>query len=76
MPDSRIATNGGQGRVDQRRIQKLAEGWGKMNEAQRAQAMQEVADLTRGLSLAHQEQYRDYFRRLTEDALRRNGGSR
>ncbi|MCI0459152.1 MAG: hypothetical protein L0Z62_19520, partial [Gemmataceae bacterium] len=76
MEKSQIATNGGSGRVDPARLRKLAEGWGKMNEAQRAQAMQEVADLTRGLSLAHQEQYRDYFRRLTEDALRRNGGIR
>jgi hypothetical protein len=71
MPDSRIANNGGSGRVDQRRIQKLAEGWGKMNEAQRAQAMQEVSDLTRGLSLAHQEAMREYFRRLVDESLRR-----
>jgi hypothetical protein len=71
MPDSRIANNGGTGRVDPARIRKLAEGWGKMNEAQRAQAMQEVADLTRGLSLAHQEAVREYFRRIVDDQIRR-----
>jgi hypothetical protein len=66
MPDSQIATNGGPGRVDQARLRKLAEGWGKMNQQERAQAMREVDDLTRGLSLAHQEAYREYFRRMAE----------
>jgi len=71
MPDSRIANNGGSGRVDQARLRKLAEGWGRMNARERAQAMQEVDDLTRGLSLAHQEAFREYFRRIAEDAARR-----
>jgi len=66
MPESRIANNGGPGRVDQARIRKLAEGWGRMNQRERAQAMQEVEDLTRGLSLAHQEAFREYFRRIAE----------
>jgi len=56
----------GTGRVDQVRLRKMTEGWGKMNDNQRAQAMQELDDITRGLSLQHQEQYRDYFRRLAE----------
>jgi hypothetical protein len=73
MPDSRIANNGGSGRVDQARLRKLAEGWGRMNARERAQAMQEVDDLTRGLSLAHQEAFREYFRRIAEDAARRQG---
>jgi hypothetical protein len=66
MPESRIANNGGSGRVDQARLRKLAEGWGKMNERERAQAMREVEELTRGLSLAHQEAFRTYFRRIAE----------
>jgi len=66
MQDSNIATNGGTGRVDQAKLRKLAEGWGKMTENQRAAALQEVANLTANLSLTHQEQYRDYFRRLAE----------
>ncbi len=73
MPDSRLANNGGSGRVDQARIRKLAEGWGRMTERERAQAMREVDDLTRGLSLVHQEAFRDYFRRLAEEAARKQG---
>jgi hypothetical protein len=71
MPDSRIANNGGKGTVNEARLRKLAEGWGRMNERERAQAMREVDELTRGLSLAHQESFREYFRRLAEDAARR-----
>jgi hypothetical protein len=74
MPDSRIANNGGAGRVDQARLRKLAEGWGRMNERERAQAVREVDDLTRGLSLAHQEAFREYFRRTAEEAARRPQG--
>jgi hypothetical protein len=73
MPDSQLAQNGGPGRVDQARIRKLAEGWGRMTERERAQAMREVEDLTRGLTLAHQEAFREYFRRLAEEAARRQG---
>jgi hypothetical protein len=57
---------GGTGRVDQAKLRQLAEGWGRMSERQRAEAMQQVAELTRGLSLAHQEAIREYFRRLAE----------
>jgi hypothetical protein len=71
MPDSQLAQNGGSGRVDQARLRKLAEGWGRMNERQRANAMQEVADLTRGLSLAHQEAFREYFRRIADEQARK-----
>jgi len=73
MPDSRIANNGGSGRVDQAKLRKLAEGWGRMNERDRAQAMREVDDLTRGLSLQHQDAFRQYFRRLAEEAARKQG---
>ncbi len=71
MPDSRIANNGGSGRVDPAKIRKLAEGWGKMNARERALAMAEVEDLTRGLSLAHQEAFREYFRRIAVEASRK-----
>jgi hypothetical protein len=73
MPDSMLPGGGGTGRVDQAQLRRMAEGWGKMNERERAQAMQQVEDLTRGLSLAHQEAIRDYFRRLAEDASRKQG---
>jgi hypothetical protein len=70
MPDSTLPGGGGTGRVDQAKLRQLAEGWGRMSERQRAEAMQQVSELTRGLSLAHQEAIREYFRRLAE------GGSR
>jgi hypothetical protein len=73
MQDSNLANNGGSGRVDQARIRKLAEGWGKMDQKQRAAAMREVEELTRGLSLAHQEAFREYFRRIAEREARRQG---
>jgi len=72
MPDSRIANNGGRGTVNEAKLRKLAEGWGRMNERERAAAMREVEELTGGLSLAHQEAYREYFRRITEASLKRN----
>jgi len=71
MPDSRIANNGGRGTVNEARLRKLAEGWGRMNQAERATAMREVDELTRGLSLAHQDLYREYFRRLAEARTQR-----
>jgi len=71
MPDSRIVTQGGSGRVDQARIRQLAEGWGRMNARERAQAMAEVEDLTRGLSLQHQDAFREYFRRIAEASTKR-----
>ena len=73
MPDSRLANNGGSGRVDQARIRQLAAGWGRMSERERAQALREVDDLTRGLSLVHQEAFRDYFRRMANEAAGRQG---
>jgi hypothetical protein len=66
MPDSQIANNGGTGRVDPARIRRLAEGWGRMSERDRAQALRELDDLTRGLSRAHQEAFQEYFRRIAE----------
>jgi uncharacterized membrane protein YgcG len=61
MQDSQIATNGGSGRVDIARLQKLTDGWGKMSPAERARAMQEVQDLITGLSPLHREAFERYF---------------
>jgi hypothetical protein len=68
MPDSNLANNGGSGNVAQRKIRQLAERWGKLPERERAQAEREFEDLVQGMSLAHQEAYREYFRRLAEGA--------
>jgi len=73
MPDSRIANNGGSGRVDQAKLRKIAGDWGRMTERQRAQAMQEIEELTNGLSLAHQQAFRTYFQRLLDEQARKAG---
>ena len=66
MPDSRLANNGGSGRVDQARLRKLAEGWGKMDQRQRTEAMREVEELTRSLAPAYREAFQEYFRRMAD----------
>jgi len=66
MPDSQLATNGGKGDVTQRKIRQMAERWGSLPPQQRAQAEREFEELVSGMSLAHQEAYREYFRRLAE----------
>jgi len=70
MGDSRVATNGGTGNVTQRRIKKMVEGWGSLPPEQRAQAEREFEELVSSLSLAHQEAYREYFRRLQDQDRR------
>jgi len=70
MQDSNIANNGGKGTVDIAKIRKMAEGFGKLPERERAKVLQEVEDLTRGLSLTHHEQYREYFRRVAERSVK------
>jgi hypothetical protein len=60
MKDSNIANNGGEGKVDQKRLKGLAEQWGKLPEKERAAAM---ADLTRGMP----PEYRDVIERYFKD---------
>jgi predicted Fe-S protein YdhL (DUF1289 family) len=59
-----LPNNGGTGRTDAVKLRKLEEGWGKMTEQERREALQQLESLTRGLSPAHQEAYRNYFRNL------------
>jgi len=68
MKDSNIATNGGPGNVDPKKLKGLAEQWGKLPERERAAAM---ADLTRGMP----PEYRDVIERYFKD-LARNGGNK
>lgn len=63
MKDSNIATNGGEGKVDQKRLKGLAEQWGKLPEKERAAAM---AELTRGMPA----EYRDVIERYFKDLAR------
>ena len=63
MRDSRIAKNGGAGRVDPKQLKGLAEQWGKLPEKERAKAMQ---DLTRELPPKYKEIVENYFRKLAQ----------
>jgi hypothetical protein len=65
-PDTFLGLNKGTGKVTAREVRNVAERWGKLPPAQRAQAEQELEDLIQGLSLSHQEAYRAYFRRLQD----------
>lgn len=66
MKESNIATNGGPGNVDQKRLKGLAEQWGKLPERERAQAM---AELTRGMP----PEYRDVIERYFKDLAKQGG---
>lgn len=68
MPDSQIVQNGGAGHVDQAKFRRLVDGWGRMQERERARAVQ---DLTRGMSQRHREAIENYFRNLAEASNRR-----
>jgi len=48
----------------------MAERWGSLPPQERAQAEREFEELVSGMSLAHQEAYREYFRRLAERTKR------
>jgi len=65
MRDSRIAKNGGAGRVDAKKLAGLAQDWGKLPEKERAKAIQ---DLTRDLPPKYQEVVENYFRKLAQSS--------
>jgi hypothetical protein len=61
MQDSNIATNGGPGNVDQKKLQEIAAIWGKLPEKERAKAMME---LTRDLPPRYREILENYAKTL------------
>jgi hypothetical protein len=61
MQDSQIANAGGPGRVDQVKMKKLLQEWGRMPPREQARALQ---DLTQGMSARHREAIENYFRNL------------
>ncbi len=63
MQDSRIATNGGQGKVTEKKLRELAENWGSLPEAERARAMME---LQRDLPDRYKEVIENYFKALSK----------
>jgi hypothetical protein len=68
MKDSNIATNGGPGNVDQKRLKGLAEQWGTLPEKERAKAM---ADLTRGMPAEYRDVIERYFKDLAKSSTGR-----
>jgi hypothetical protein len=63
MRDSNIATNGGPGNVDPKKLKNVLQGWGKLPEKERAQAMQ---DLIRDMPERHREIIENYFKKLAQ----------
>src|SRR5205085_11705383 len=61
MPDSNIATNSGPGVVDPKKLQNLAQNWGKLPEKERAKAMME---LTKDLPPRYRDVIENYFKTL------------
>jgi hypothetical protein len=63
MPDSKIATNGGPGTVNEVKLKNYQDNWGKMNDKERASAIQ---DLTRDLPSRYKQVIEDYFKSLNK----------
>jgi hypothetical protein len=63
MNDSNIATNGGPGTVDAKKLRGLAEQWGRLPEKERAKALQ---DLIRDMPPKHREITENYFKQLAQ----------
>lgn len=63
MKDSNIATNGGPGNVNEAKLKAYQENWGKMNDGERARAVQE---LTRDLPPRYRQVIEDYFKSLNK----------
>jgi len=61
MQDSNIATNGGPGQIDEKKLRKYAEEWGKLPAAERAKAIQEI---TRDLPAKYKPMIEEYFKSL------------
>ncbi len=63
MQDSNIATNGGPGRVDDKKLKEIAEQWGKLPEKDRAKAM---VDLVKDLPPRYREIIENYAKTLAK----------
>jgi len=61
--DSTIMGGSGAGKVDDKRLKKLAEEWGKLPESDRAKAIQEI---TRDLPAKYKPMIEDYFKSLNK----------
>lgn len=61
MQDSNIATNGGPGNVNEKKLKELAENWGTLPEKERERVMMEI---TRDLPPRYREVIENYFKSL------------
>jgi hypothetical protein len=66
MQDSQIANNGGTGKVDVAKINKMIDGWGKMAPAERAKAAQEVRELIQDLHPIHRDAFERYIEEISQ----------
>jgi len=69
MPDSQIALNGGSGRVDIAKLNKLAESWGKLPKAEQTKVAAEVEDLISGLSPVHRAAFERYWQEIHDQGM-------
>ena len=69
MPDSQIALNGGSGRVDLAKLNKLTESWGKLPRAEQAKVAAEVEDLISGLSPVHRAAFERYWQEIHDQGM-------
>jgi hypothetical protein len=67
MRDSVLGGRRGPGNVDQKKLEVMAKGWGKLPEKERAKAMQE---LTRDMPARYREITEEYFRKLASESSR------
>ncbi len=63
MQDSNIAPFGAPGNVDQKRLQHLAQTWGKLPAKEQAKAM---AELTRDMPPRFREVIENYFKKVAQ----------
>jgi hypothetical protein len=64
MQDSNIATNGGPGNIDAKRLKEVADTWGKLPEKERAKAM---VELTQEMPPRYREAIEAYFKKLAKN---------
>jgi len=72
MRDSVIALNGGSGRVDIAKLNKLAESWGKLPKAEQAKVSAEIEDLISGLSPVHRAAFERYWQEIHDQGMTGN----
>jgi len=65
MPDSRIAKNPGKGVITEKDLRQIAQGWGKLPEKERAEAIQ---NLTRDMPAKYREVIETYFRKIASES--------